>query len=387
MSNQEKKYLRFPLYRRIQHWVMVVSFITLGFTGLIQRFNQAAFSEFLFKVLGGVESTRIIHRVAAIGLALVTIAHLGDFLYNWYVKRGRLLMLPGKEDVTNAWNLFLYNLGIKKESPKQGFFTFEEKFEYWALIWGTVLMGVTGFILWNPILANKILPAGWIPAAKAAHGMEAVLAVAAVAVWHSYHVLIKHFNKSMYTGYMSHEEMEHFHPATLEEPAETPLDSNAPQYQRRKRMFAAVYSVIAVGMLAVLVFLVFGEDTALATRPPVDEIENMEAYSPLTPTAIPTLKIPEEVADLGSSWDDGIGAYLTETCGVCHNVGRGVGGLDMTSYQGVLEGGDSGPAVRPGAGGISPAVIWPQREDHLLKLDDKFVAALREWIDAGALEN
>ena len=102
MSNQEKKYLRFPLYRRVQHWVMVTSFITLGFTGLIQKFNEAAFSEFLIKTLGGVEPTRIIHRVSAIALALVTIAHLGDFLYNWYVKRSRLSMLPWQAFTTNT---------------------------------------------------------------------------------------------------------------------------------------------------------------------------------------------------------------------------------------------------------------------------------------------
>ena len=248
-------------------------------------------------------------------------------------------------------------------------------------------MGITGFILWNPILANKILPASWIPAAKAAHGLEAILAVAAVAVWHSYHVLIKHFNKSMYTGYMSQEEMEHFHPKALEEPVEEPVDTSSPQFKRRKKVFGVVYSVLAVGMLAGLAFLVFTEDTALATRPPVEDIENIEAYSPLAPTPFPTAASSIEAADLGTSWNGGIGEYLTETCGMCHNTGRGVGGLDMTTYQGVLEGGDSGPAVRPGTGGISPAVIWPQREDHLVQLDAEFVAAIREWIDAGAPEN
>jgi formate dehydrogenase gamma subunit len=386
MSNQEKQYLRFPLYRRVQHWVMVISFITLGLTGLIQKFNQALFSEFMLKALGGVEPTRIIHRVAAIALALVTIAHLGDFLYNWYVKRARLSMLPGKEDAVNAWKLLLHNIGIEKEAPKQGFYTFEEKFEYWALIWGTVLMGVTGFILWNPVLANQILPASWIPAAKAAHGLEAILAVAAVAVWHSYHVLIKHFNKSMYTGYMSQEEMEHYHPAALEEEPIEPLAPDDPELKRRRTVFGVVYSVIAVGMLSALVFLVFTEDTALATRPPVEDIENLEAFSPLEPTPFPTLAPPEEVADLGSTWNDGIGDFFGDNCRLCHGVGSQAGGLDMTSYQAVLEGGDSGPAVHPGAGGISPVVLWPQREDHPLQLEDEYLAAIREWIDAGAPE-
>jgi formate dehydrogenase gamma subunit len=386
MSNQEKKYLRFPLYRRVQHWVMVVSFITLGFTGLIQKFSEVAFSEFVIRTLGGVEPTRIIHRVAGIMLALVTIGHIGDFLYNWYVKRARLSMLPDKDDIINAWKLFRYNLGLEKDAPKQGFYTFEEKFEYWALIWGTVLMGVTGFILWNPLLANNLLPAGWIPAAKAAHGLEAILAVAAVIVWHFYHVFIKHFNKSMYNGYMSQEEMEHYHPKALEE---TPIESLAPddpEFKRRRTVFGVVYSVIAVGMLSALVFLVFTEDTALATRPPVDDIENLEAYAPLEPTPIPTLIPPAEVVDLGATWDDGIGDFFDENCRLCHGIGSQANGLDMTSYQAVIEGGDSGPAVRPGSGGISAVVLWPQRADHPLQLDDEYLAAIREWIDAGAPE-
>lgn len=386
MSNQEKKYLRFPLYRRVQHWVMVVSFITLGFTGLIQKFNEFAFSEFALKTLGGVEPTRIIHRVAGATLALVTVVHLGDFLYNWYVRRVRLSMLPDKDDVINAWKLFRYNIGLEKKSPKQGFYTFEEKFEYWALIWGTILMGITGFMLWDPLLANRILPGAWIPAAKAAHGWEAILAVSAVIVWHFYHVLIKHFNKSMYTGYMSQEEMEHYHPKALEEEPIEPLASDDPELKRRKRVFGVVYSVIAVGMLSVLSFLVFSENTALATIPPVEEIEDIEAYAPLEPTPIPTLVTPDEIVDLGATWNDGIGAFFDDNCRLCHGGGSQANGLDMTSYQAVLEGGDSGPAVRPGAAGISPVVIWPQREDHPVQFDEKYLAAIREWIDAGAPE-
>jgi formate dehydrogenase gamma subunit len=385
MSNQQKQYLRFPLYRRIEHWVMVTSFIILGFTGLIQKFNEATFSRYAFEVLGGIEPTRIIHRVAAVALVLVTIAHLGDFIYNWYVKRTRLSMLPEKQDAINAWKLLRFNLGLEKEAPKQGFYTFEEKFEYWALIWGTVLMAVTGFILWDPLLANTLLPASWIPAAKAAHGMEAVLAVLAVIIWHFYHVLIKHFNKSMYTGYMSQEEMEHYHPKALEETPVQPLDDT--EFKRRKKMFGTVYGIVAVGMLAGLVFLVFSEDTALATRPPVEEFQDIEAYSPLEPSAVPDDTAPVEASDLGSTWDDGIGGFFEENCGMCHSSGIRTNGLNLTDYQAVLEGGDSGPAVRPGAGGISPVVLWAQRSDHPVQLDPEDLAAIRAWIDAGAPEN
>ena len=386
MTKQDKKYLRFSGFRRFQHWINTVSFLTLGFTGLIQKFNQAPFSLFFLEQLGGVETVRIIHRVSAIILVLITIVHFGDAFYSWFVNRKPLTMLPGKDDLTNAWGLLLYNLGFRKEKPKQGFFTFEEKFEYWALIWGTLLMTATGFILWDPILANKILPGAWIPAAKAAHGLEAVLAVVAILIWHMYHVFIKHFNKSMYTGYMSQEEMEHYHPKNLEGPQYTPPLKEDPKYQDRKRRFFTVYGIVAVVLLAGLVWLVTAEDTALLTQPPIDDLRDLDAYAPLDPTAIPTFAAGEGV-DLGETWDAGIGAYIEDTCGFCHLAEGGRGNLNLTTYEGLLAGGDSGPAIKPGASGVSPLIIWPQRADHPKQLEADEIAALRTWIDNGAPEN
>lgn len=385
MSDQKKRYLRFPVFRRFQHWVNTVSFLTLGFTGLIQKFNQAPISLFFLERLGGIEVVRIIHRVSAIVLALITIVHLGDAFYSWYVKRKPGSILPGKEDLTNAWGLLLYNLGIRKDKPKQGFYTFEEKFEYWALIWGTAVMGITGFILWNPVLANKVLPGAWIPAAKAAHGLEAVLAVLAILIWHMYHVFIKHFNKSMYTGYMSEEEMEHYHAEALEEPEYIPPSKDDPRFQNRRKAFLQVYGVVAVVMLAVLVWLVTAETTALATRPPVDDLVKVEAFAPIAPTEIPSY-VPDEAADLGDTWDDGIGEFL-DSCTLCHMPENGANGLDMSSYEAAMKGGNSGPAIRPGASGVSPIVIWTQREDHPVQLRPAELAAIRLWIDNGAPEN
>jgi formate dehydrogenase gamma subunit len=383
MSNKQKQYLRFSVFRRVQHWVNTVSFLTLGLTGLIQKFNGNAFSLFMLDALGGIESVRIIHRISAIVLVLITIVHIGDAFYSWYVDRKPLSMLPGKDDITNAWGILLYNLGFRKDKPKQGFYTFEEKFEYWALIWGTVLMGVTGFVLWNPILANKILPGAWIPAAKAAHGLEAVLAVVAILIWHMYHVFIKHFNKSMYTGMMSHEEMEHHHPKVLEDPAYVPPSSDDARFKRRKRFFFRVYSVLAVGMLAGLVWLVTAEDTAVETIPPIKDIENLVAFSPLAATDIPEYS-PEEVLDLGATWNDGVGDFVTSRCAMCHTAEGGLGDLSLATYEDALAGGKSGPAVKPGASGISPLVLWPQRQDHPLRLEPAEIAGLRLWIDSGA---
>lgn len=383
MSKQEKKFLRFSRFRRLEHWVNTTSFLTLGFTGLIQKFSQAPISLFFLEQLGGVEVVRIIHRVSAVILVLITVVHIGDAFYSWYVKRKPLSMLPGKEDITNAWGILLYNIGIRKEQPEQGFYTFEEKFEYWALIWGTVLMSATGFILWNPILANRLLPGAWIPAAKAAHGLEAILAVLAILIWHMYHVFIKHFNKSMYNGYMSREEMEHFHAKALEGPQYVPPSKDDDRFQNRRRSFTLVYSIFAVVMVATLVWLVTAEKTALATVPPVKDLREVIAYSPMQATPIPTL-MPEEAADIGDTWYGGVGSFIQDWCAFCHKAEDGLGGLNLTTYDGALAGGNSGPAIRPGASGVSPMIIWPQREDHPVHLDPDQIAALRIWIDGGA---
>ena len=94
----------------------------------------------------------------------------------------------------------LYNIGFAKTYPQMGRYTFEEKMEYWAFVWGAAVMGMTGFLMWNPITATQYLPGEFVPAAKAAHGGEAVLAVLAIIIWHMYGVHIKRFNKAMFTG-------------------------------------------------------------------------------------------------------------------------------------------------------------------------------------------
>ena len=83
------------------------------------------------------------------------------------------------------------------------------------MVWGTFIMIITGFMMWNPIATTNYLPGQFIPAAKVAHGGEAVLAALAIILWHFYHVHLRHFNKSMFIGKMTRHEMEEEHPAEL----------------------------------------------------------------------------------------------------------------------------------------------------------------------------
>ncbi|MRR10831.1 hypothetical protein EG831_12345, partial [bacterium] len=245
-------YVRFQLSQRIAHILLLTSFTLLGLTGLVQKYAQARLSQAIIRFLGGIESTRQIHHVAAVVLMLLTIYHAVDIGYKIFVRRVRLTMLPGIKDARDAWQAFMYNLGLAKSRPQMGRYTFEEKMEYWALIWGTVVMGITGFMMWNPISTTRLLPGEFIPAAKAAHGGEALLAVAAIIIWHMYSVHIKRFNKSMFTGKLSEEEMLHEHPLELADMkaglAERPVDPQT--LRRRQRIFWPIAALLVLAAVA-----------------------------------------------------------------------------------------------------------------------------------------
>ena len=216
MTEKSASYKRFPIAQRIEHILLFLSFTTLGITGLVQKFIGANISLWLIEVMGGIGPVRIIHRVAATIFLLELIYHFAIMGYKLYVQRVEMTMLPGLKDAKDGFQSIGYNLGISKTRPKLSRFTFDEKVEYWAMMWGNLVMIITGFILWNPIKTTTILPGVFIPAAKAAHGGEAVLAILAILIWHLYHVHIKHFNKSIFTGNFTRHEMEEDHPLELE---------------------------------------------------------------------------------------------------------------------------------------------------------------------------
>ena len=100
-----------------------------------------------------------------------------------------------------------FNLGIRHSHPHLPKYNFGEKAEYLAVVWGTLVMVGTGFMLWNPIATTSVLPGEVVPAALAAHSGEALLAVLSILTWHMYNVLFKRFNRSIFTGRLEHDAM------------------------------------------------------------------------------------------------------------------------------------------------------------------------------------
>ncbi|CUT01147.1 cytochrome c3 family protein [Candidatus Kryptobacter tengchongensis] len=215
-------YLRMTLEERIQHLALVVSFFTLVITGFMLAFPDAWWvaairnigGEAVFKYRG------LIHRIAAIVLVIDSIYHL---YYIIFTRRGREFIrdiMFRMQDLRDMVQVLKYNLGLSKEKPKFGRFNYIEKSEYWALIWGTVVMTLTGVVLWFENHFMGWLSKTFVDVCNTIHYFEAWLAFLAIIVWHIYYVI---FNPDVYpmnfawiTGYLTEEEMEKEHPLELE---------------------------------------------------------------------------------------------------------------------------------------------------------------------------
>ncbi len=212
-----------------QHLMLAATFIALVITGFALRYDQGFISRFFFGWEGGFQLRGTLHRGAAV-LFMGTVAWHAAFL--GLTARGREFvadMLPGWADFTGFLQRIMYNLGRRRESPRFGRFSYVEKAEYWALVWGTAVMVVTGLLLWFDNWFIQFLPKGVLDVALVVHFWEAWLATLAILVWHMYSTVfspaVYPMNPSWLTGTMPDEMYRHEHPehyeAAREETAET----------------------------------------------------------------------------------------------------------------------------------------------------------------------
>jgi cytochrome b subunit of formate dehydrogenase/mono/diheme cytochrome c family protein len=384
--SEPQRYKRFDRYQRIEHAVFLIAFTILAITGLAQKFATSAGGEFILGAVGGIETSRIIHRSAAIIMMAGAIYHVLSLLYRVMVRRVSLSMLPLPDDFKHLLQDIQFYLGRRMEKARYGRFSYVEKAEYFAIVWGTVVMAVTGFMMWNPIATARFLPGEAIPAAKAAHGGEALLAVLAINLWHFYHVHIRHLNLSMLTGWLSREEMEHEHPAELEQIEAGKLASIAPPaiIRRRETAYYPIAGVLALVMGFGLYLFVTFEQTAIKTVPPG---EVAPAFFPQTATVAPTFPPTATVSGVREeSWNGHFSGLFRDRCGTCHGV-TAVGGLSLATYADAVQGGDTGPGIVPGNSLTSMVVTVQQEGGHPGQLSPEEIEQVIDWIEAGAPEN
>jgi formate dehydrogenase gamma subunit len=173
---------------RITHGMVMVSFILLVITGFALKFPEAAWVKVLGMNGNGIVRG-LVHRVAAVVMMAATGLHL---VHLALVKKDRVILkelLPGWQDAKDIAGVIRYNLGMTTKRPTFGMFGYAEKMEYWAFMWGTVVMAVTGILLWAQNWSLRVFPIWVLDAATAAHWYEAILATLSILVWHWYLVI------------------------------------------------------------------------------------------------------------------------------------------------------------------------------------------------------
>ena len=379
--DKSSMFLRFPLRYRIEHWILAVNFSLLALTGLVQFFATSPVAQTIVGFLGGVENVRHIHHVCAMILILQALVHVGVTRYRAFITLTRSTITPGLNDAVAAFRAFAYNLGFSKVRTKQGRYTFAEKAEYWAVVWGTIIMAVTGFMMWNPVATTRWLPGQFIPAAKVAHGYEALLAVLAIIVWHFYFVLIKYLNTSMFTGYVTEEEMLREHPLELADIrsgiAPKPIDPEA--RLRYWRFDFPLYSAVAVFLFGWAVYFAYFEQTSIEKIIPPEFVTVFRPVAPPQDQKVEPGRLPGGFDVANISWESGISDIFATNCASCHGI-HGAGGLDVTEYQSALS---SGAIVRFDPDG-SPIVTMMEAGGHQGELSGSDLAMVHIWISHGA---
>ena len=377
--DRSSTFLRFPIGYRIEHWILAVNFILLAITGLSQYFATSLVSQWIVQGFGGIENVRHIHHFCAIILIVETLFHLGVTRYRSFMTLHESPLLPNLKDALNALQAFSYNLGFSNVRPKEGRYTFAEKAEYWALVWGTLLMAITGFMMWNPLATTRYLPGEVIPAAKAAHGLEAILAVLAIIVWHFYFVLIKNLNMSMFTGYMTKEEMAHEHPLELadimagykREPEPDP--KAAIRYW--KYMFPT-YLLLCILIMWWVIYFAYFEETSIAR---IIAPEDVTVFSPEPNGQLEMGRFEGEYDTEYITWQSVVGDIFRNKCVRCHGP-NSPSGLDLTSYESAMKSNLIIP-LDPNNSGL---ITVMERGTHYEKLNLIDLSFIHIWIGHGA---
>ncbi len=203
--------MRFGLRPRLEHIILMITFVALAVTGLAQKYYTASLSQWLLDQVGGIGNLRMMHRTFAAVLVLGMVYHLGLVFYSVFIKHNNPAMLPTLEDTRDTINQLKRDLGLKAPKPQYGRYDYRQKFEYIGLMCGGAILIVTGFILAFPVAVTSFVSGQVVAAAVEFHGNEATLAVLVITIWHLYDVVFKPGifpgDVSIFTGRISKKRM------------------------------------------------------------------------------------------------------------------------------------------------------------------------------------
>jgi len=223
----EVQFQRFTRLNRLLHVTMIVSFISLATTGLTLKFSFTGWARIVSRLLGGFETAGYIHRFAAMLMIGAFITHLVDLYRRKRQEYGswrRLILGPDtmlltKRDLSEFVGSIRWFLG-RGPRPRYGRWTYWEKFDYFAVFWGMMIIGSTGLMLWFPELFTTVLPGWLINVATIIHSDEALLATGFIFTVHFFntHLRPEKFPMDLviFTGRMPLEEFREDKPSEYE---------------------------------------------------------------------------------------------------------------------------------------------------------------------------
>ncbi len=220
MSQTKPTMERWNVHQRLQHLLLFLSVTGLVLTGFPIKYHALPWAHTVTGWVGGFRSLFGIHLTCAVLLFVASGYHLIYLLVEGLRRRVSWTMVPGWKDVRDAWHHALHLVGLRPEPPCFDRYTYLEKFEYLAVVWGMVFMGGSGLMLWFPVQAANLLPSWGLEAVRVIHSNEAFIAMLALAFGHFFAV---HFHPSVFpnnevwlTGRISLARLAEEHPAELD---------------------------------------------------------------------------------------------------------------------------------------------------------------------------
>lgn len=220
--HQSKKavLLRLNGFERLWHWILLLSFIGLALTGFMLTFSEYRIFRWIY-TMGFTENIRAtIHHWLGVILVVDLMVILVYGMVNRWGRRWWTEMFPRIQDLRDFIDTMKYHLFLSRKKPRYPVFNYMEKAEWWALLWGTAVMFITGLFMWFPQLLPPNSPPWLFSAMKVVHYYEAILACLAIIVWHFYHTIYhpeeSPMNTAWITGVLSaHEAEERFTPEAI----------------------------------------------------------------------------------------------------------------------------------------------------------------------------
>ncbi len=271
VNSGQRLYRRFSKLQRGLHLAMLVSFFTLALTGMVLKFSYMGWAQWLAWLVGGFETTGALHRLGAVVLFATFAVHLWDLRrrkrrdgVSWrQLVTGPDSILFNRRDLTEVVQSLRWFFGLGPR-PRYGRYTYWEKFDYFAVFWGILVIGSTGLVLWLPELFTRLLPGWSVNVATIVHSDEALLAVGFIFTIHFFNT---HFRPDkfpmdpvIFTGRITLDELRHDKPEEYERRvAAGDLDSYLVEpYTHRFERFARLFGYLALATgLALIALIVY----------------------------------------------------------------------------------------------------------------------------------